>query len=203
MFSRQALLASWKDVRPYFIFSLILFFASMVVGGTPSGATEFIKDQVRAMIALAEEMQQADNPQLAFFWLIFKKNVTACVMTMYLGIGLGIFPLFTMVLNGMLIGFTFGLMADQGEQVWLQALKGLVPHGILELPALFLAGGFGMMLGVGLLKGIFGSLFGKTNPWSLFSRSLRGSVPALVVLVVVLFIAAIVESTISYSLMTS
>lgn len=203
MFSRQALLASWKDVRPYFIFSIILFFASVVVGGTPSGATDFILEQVRAMAELAQETQQADNPQLAFFWVIFKKNVTACLMTMYMGIGLGIFPLFTMVLNGMLVGFMFSLMAEHGEQVWLQALKGLVPHGILELPALFLAAGFGMMLGVGLIKGIFGSLFGKTEPWSLFSRSLRGSVPALVILVVLLFFAAIVESTISYSLMQS
>lgn len=203
MFTRQALLASWKDVRPYFIFSIILFFAAMIVGGTPGSATEFLIDQVRAIQNLAQEAQQADNPQFAMFWIIFKQNVTACVMTMYMGIGAGIFPLFTMILNGMLIGFTFGLMSAEGHQVWLLALKGILPHGILELPALFLAAGFGMMLGMGLLIGIFGSLFGKTDPWSLFTRSLRGSIPVLIVLIGLLFVAAIVESTITYRLMAS
>ncbi len=202
MFSRPALAASWRDVRPYFIFALILFFAAMVVGGTPSGATDFIKDQVRSMADLAQETEKADNPQMAFFWLIFKKNVLACIMTMYLGIGAGIFPLFTMALNGMLMGFLFGAMSQEGQPVGLLIVKGILPHGILELPALFLAAGFGMMLGVGVLRGVFGSLFGKTDPWGLFSRSIRGSIPALVVLVVLLLLAAIVESTVTYSLMT-
>jgi len=202
MFSRQALAASWKDVRPYFIFALILFFAAMVVGGTPNGATDFMKDQVRSMEELAHQTEGADNPQLAFFWLIFKKNVQACVMTMYLGIGAGIFPLFTMTLNGMLIGFLFGTMAHEGLPVAQLVVKGILPHGILELPALFLAAGFGMMLGVGVLKGVFGSLFGKTDPWQLFVRSIRGSVPALVVLIVLLLLAAVVESTVTYSLMS-
>lgn len=202
MFSRHVLAASWRDVRPYFIFSAILFFAAMVVGGTPSGATDFIKDQVRSMAELAQQTEAADNPQLAFFWVIFKKNLLACIMTMYLGIGAGIFPLFTMALNGMVIGFLFGSTSVDGHQVWLLVLKGILPHGILELPALFLAAGFGMMLGVGVLKGVFGSLFGKTDPWRLFVRSILGSVPALAVLIVLLFLAAIVESTVTYSLMS-
>jgi len=202
MFSRHALAASWRDVRPYFIFSLILFFAAMVVGATPGGATELIRDQVRAMAELAQQTEAADNPRLALFWLIFRKNLLACVMTMYLGIGAAIFPLVTMVLNGMVIGFLFSSMAEQGEQVWLLALKGIVPHGIVELPALFLAAGFGMMLGVGVLRGIVGSLFGKTDPWGLFVRSLRGSVPALLALLALLLLAAVLESTVTYSLMS-
>lgn len=202
MFSRPALAASWRDVRPYFIFALILFLAAVVVGGTPSGATDLIQDQIRNMEELTREIEAADNPQAAFFWTIFKKNVLACVMTMFMGIGAGIFPLFTLVLNGMLMGFLFGRMADAGEPVGLLIVKGILPHGILELPALFLAAGFGMMYGVGLLRGVFGSLFGKTDPWGLFVRSIRGTIPALVILVVLLLLAAVVESTVTYSLMS-
>jgi len=107
-----------------------------------------------------------------------------------------------MALNGMMIGFLMGQMAADGQQVWLLVLKGILPHGVLELPALFLAAGFGIMLGVSVFRGIFGSLFGKTDPWQLFVRSIRGSVPVLVVLVVLLLLAAIVESTVTYSLMS-
>ena len=202
MFTRTALAQNWRDVRPYFIFALILFFAAVVVGGTPNGATAFLKEQIRGIQQLARETETADNPQLAFFWVIFQNNLKATVMTMYLGIAAGIFPLISMALNGMVIGFMFGAMADAGEPVLPVIVKGILPHGILELPALFLAAGFGMLLGMSVIKGMLGSLFGKTEPWRQFKRSLIGSVPALIVLVVVLLLAAILESTVTYSLMS-
>lgn len=202
MFTKEAFAQTWRDVRPYFIFAIILFAASVVVGGTPGGATDFIKDQVRAIAGLAQKAQNADNPELAFFWIIFKNNLTACLMTMYLGIMVGIFPVFTMALNGMVMGFLFGGMADEGRNVGMLIVKGILPHGIVELPALFLAAGFGMLLGVSVIKGVFGSLFGKTEPWRLFLRSIIGSVPAAILIVVMLLVAAIIESTITLSLMS-
>ncbi len=200
MFSRQALLASWKDVRPYFIFSLILFFAAVVVGRSPGNAAGFIQEQIRGIAELAQRAQGEANPQLSMFWIIFKNNITAAVITMYMGIAAGVFPLFTMVLNGMVIGFMFGQIAEQGVNVFPLVVKGILPHGIIELPALFLASGFGMLLGVGLLKGVFGSLFGKKGSWQLFRRSLKGTVPALLVLVAALLLAALIESTVTYAL---
>lgn len=202
MFTRQALALSWKSVRPYFVFSIILFFAALVVGGTPNGATDYILDQIRSIQELAQQAQSSDHPQNAMFWIIFRRNLTATITTMYMGIAAGIYPLFTMALNGMVLGFMFGTFADKGENVAALIVKGILPHGILELPALFLASGFGLLLGVSMLRGLFGSLFGKTSPWEPFVRALKGTVPALMLLVVLLFLAALVESTVTYSLMS-
>jgi stage II sporulation protein M len=202
MFSREALRLAWTTVRPYCIFAMMLFFAAMIVGGTPNEAAGFIEEQVRGIAELARQAENAENPQMAFFWIIFERNATAVFFTMYLGIAAGIFPLFTMALNGMVLGFVFGEMADQGHNVLPYIVKGILPHGILELPALFLAAGFGMLLGVSALKGVFGSLFGKNEPWGLFVRAIKGTVPAAVLLLVLLLLAAIIESTITYSLMT-
>ncbi len=174
----------------------------MVVGGTPNGATGYILDQIKNIQELAQQAQNSDHPQTAMFWIIFERNLTATITTMYMGIAAGIFPLFTMAINGMVLGFMFGTLADRGENVAALIVKGILPHGILELPALFLASGFGLLLGVSMIKGLFGSLFGKTDPWALFIRSLKGTVPALILLIVLLFLAAVIESTVTYSLMS-
>jgi stage II sporulation protein M len=202
MFSRSALLASWKDVRPYFIFSVILFFAAVIVGTAPGSMDQVLLEQMKGIAELAEKAQKNENPQLSMFWIIFQNNITAAVMTMYLGIAAGIFPLLSMIMNGMVIGFMFGQIADTGVSIFPLIVKGILPHGIIELPALFLASGYGMLLGVGVWKGVFGSLLGKREAWHLFKRTLKATVPALLVLVVALLAAALIESTVTYRLMT-
>jgi len=202
MFSRSALLTSWKDVRPYFIFSAILFFAAVVAGASPGNAAALMDNLLQQIAGLAQEAQAHDNPQQAMFWLIFQNNLVAAIMTMYLGIAAGIFSLMSMIMNGMVIGYMVAKIQEAGGSVFPLIVKGLLPHGIIELPALFLASGFGMLLGVGVLKGIFGSLAGKPDSWQLFKRALKGTVPALAVLVVALLAAALIESTVTYRLMS-
>jgi stage II sporulation protein M len=199
MFSRQSLAATWKDVRPYFIFSMILFFAALVVGGSSDATMGLLLEQLSRMAELANEARNADNPQSAFFWIIVKNNMVAFLSMMYLGIGLGIVPLVSCLINGLMVGFVLHAAAEQGEQIW-RIVLGLIPHGIVELPALFLASGFGMMLGVGLWKGIWGTLIGKDAPWSLFRRSIVGSIPILLILAIAVFVAALIESTVSYAI---
>jgi stage II sporulation protein M len=203
MFTRQALVRSWKEIRPYVIFSTLLFFAGIIVGGAPNSSTDWLSGQLQGISDLAEQTRKADNPQLAFFWLILLNNLTKSVMAMYLGIVAGVLPLIMLVTNGMIIGFLFGGMADQGENVWLLVVKGILPHGILELPALFLACGFGIRLGLTLLKGIFGTALGKSEPWGAFNRTAAGTVPALMLVAVMLLLAAAIESTITFWLVAS
>jgi stage II sporulation protein M len=103
----------------------------------------------------------------------------------------------------MVIGFLFGGLADQGQNVWPIILKGILPHGILELPALFLACGFGIRLGFTALKGIFGSAFGKKEAWGAFVRTIYIAIPAALLIAVMLVVAALIESTITFRLLGS
>lgn len=202
MFSRRGLLQSWNEVRPYFIFSVILFFAGIVIGGSNSAPVEFLESQLKGISQIADAARKSETPELTMFLLIAANNIFKSIMVMALGIVAGILPIVMLVANGLILGYLLSGIADNGQNVWLLIVKGLLPHGVLELSALFLACGFGIRFGMTLIKGIAGSALGKSNSWQPFVRTATGSVPALIVVTVVLFIAAVVESTITYWLMS-
>jgi stage II sporulation protein M len=202
MFSRQGLLQSWTDIRPYFIFAVILFFAGIVIGGSNSAPVDFLKSQLQGISHIADAARKSDRPELTMFLIIAANNVFKSIMVMGLGIVAGIIPIIFLITNGLILGFLLSGIADHGQNVWLLIVKGLLPHGILELSALFLASAIGIRFGITLIKGIAGSALGKSNAWQPFVRTASGSVPALILVTVVLVIAAIVESTFTYWLMS-
>ncbi|KIL36350.1 hypothetical protein SD71_08285 [Cohnella kolymensis] len=202
MFTRKGYLQSWKEVRPYFIMSIMLFFAGLLVGGSPGAPAEWLAQQLKGLAQLSNIAHKSDSPELVMFFIIFLNNFLKAVLAMVLGAAVGLFPVYMLVANGMVIGFLLGEIADRGENVWLIVLKGLLPHGILELSAIFLACAFGVRFGVTLLQGIAGSVFGKDRAWHPFVRTAIGSVPALILVFTLLLAAAVVESTVTYWLMS-
>ncbi|WP_256762372.1 stage II sporulation protein M [Cohnella sp. WQ 127256] len=202
MFSRKRLHQTWKEIRPYFIFSVILFFAGMVIGGTPNAPTEFLEQQINGVRSIAEKIDESKSPEFTAFLLITVNNVFNVLLAMVLGIIAGIMPIIMLVSNGMILGFLIDGFAARGMNVWELVFKGLLPHGILELSAVFLACAFGMRFGITLIKGIFGSALGKSKPWHPFVRTATGAVPAVIAIVVLLLLGAVVESTITLWLMS-
>ncbi|MBB6734989.1 stage II sporulation protein M [Cohnella zeiphila] len=201
MFTKKGMAQNWREVRPYVIFATILFFASIVVGGASDSRVAWLDSMIGSLKDLAQSAADSDHPQQTMFSSIAFNNIYASLMAMFMGIMGGIMPIVTLITNGMMMGYLFKGFADQGENVALLIVKGILPHGILELPALFFACGYGIRLGFQLIKGIFGSLIGRTEPWGGFTLALKGSVPAALLLVVVLLAAALLESTVTYWIM--
>jgi len=201
LFKRQALLQNWRELRPYFIFSVILFAASIVVGGAASNSIDFLDKSIESLRKIADSAENADNPERSLFVAIWLNNVYSSLMALYMGILAGLMPLVTLVVNGMLMGYLFHNMAEAGYHIGPMIAKGILPHGIIEIPALLLACAYGILLGFSLIRGLWGSLIGKTDPWAKFSRAIRGSVPAAIGIVLLLLLAAIIESTVTYRLM--
>jgi len=202
MFTRAGLRLTLKEIRPYFIFSVMLFFAGMVIGGTSSAPTEFLEQQMKGVESIARSIHESDNPEWTGFLLIVINNVFKTIMAMGFGIIAGLMPISMLLLNGMILGYLLAGFSANGENVFMLIVKGLLPHGVLELTAVFLACAFGIRFGMTLIRGIFGSAFGKKEPWQPFVRTSIGAVPALVAIVVLLLIAAVVESTITLRLMS-
>jgi len=202
MFSRQGLLLTWKEIKPYFIFSLMLFFAGLFVGGAPGSPAAWLEEQLKGVAQIAEKARSADNPEWMFFILIVANNVYKSILAMAFGVIGGILPIFMLVANGMILGYLLNGIAEQGENVWLIVVKSLLPHGVLELCAVFLACAFGIRFGVTLIRGIAGSAFGKSQPWQPFIRTAIGSVPGVILVTIMLVLAAVVESTITYWLVS-
>ncbi|MBB6675095.1 stage II sporulation protein M [Cohnella nanjingensis] len=198
MFSRLALKQTWAETRPYVIFAVILFFAGVMVGGAAHGSLGWLDSQIAALEKLADKASSSAHPRLTFFKTILENNMYKTILSLYLGLVAAIMPILMLVLNGVVLGYLFGLAADGGANVWMIFVKGILPHGIFELPAIFLACGYGIRLGIQVIRGIGGSLFGRADPWASVSRMLKMSVPVVLFIAALLLIAALLESTLTY-----
>jgi stage II sporulation protein M len=197
MFSKRALRQTWADVRPYFVFSAIVFFASFVVGGSNRIDTSLLEQQAQALESLAGMAGQSEHPRLFLFLIVLINNVFKSIFTMYAGVIACIWPLFMLVTNGTLLGFLLDQVGEQGGNPWMIFATAILPHGIFELPAIFLACAFGLRFGVMLFRGLAGSVRGKPDAWKGFVQTATGSVPGMVIVSLLLLAGAIVESTLS------
>jgi uncharacterized membrane protein SpoIIM required for sporulation len=76
-------------------------------------------------------------------------NVQVALLSFAGGITFGVLTLWAMFQNGMLLGVLAGVFAKAGQSLPFWAL--IVPHGAIEIPAIAIAGGAGLMLGKALL----------------------------------------------------
>jgi len=114
---------------------------------------------------------------------IFFNNLKASFFGMVLGIFFGVIPLFYLLANGFVLGFASRFAVAQ-EGIF--SLWRLLPHGIFELPAVFISLGLGLKIG----SSLFEKKDKKKKLKGYFLESLK--VFALIVLLLLL-IAAIIE----------
>jgi len=118
----------------FLIFGLIGFFIP-----APDFLMEQILDFIRELLEKTQAMSQMELIQFIFF-----NNLKSSFFGMVFGIALGIFPLFSSIINGYILGFVAS-MTVEGEG--FSILWRLLPHGIFELPAVFISLGLGLKLG--------------------------------------------------------
>jgi uncharacterized membrane protein SpoIIM required for sporulation len=120
---------------------------------------------------------------------IMTNNITVGFTTFALGISGGIGTIYMMVFNGLLMGVV-GMacgMAGMTKQLW----SFVAPHGVLELPAIFIAGGAGFRVAQGLLfPGILPRRDSLAQAGAEAVRLLLGTVPML-------FVAGVIEAFVS------
>ena len=80
---------------------------------------------------------------------IMTNNLTVSFTTFALGITAGIGTVWMLAFNGLLMGVVIGACWQAGMADQLMSF--VAPHGVLELPAIFIAGGGGLLLAKGLL----------------------------------------------------
>ena len=118
---------------------------------------------------------------------ILLNNLQSSFFGMIFGVLLGILPVIVIIANGYLLGFVASISIE-AEGVLI--LWRLLPHGVFELPAVFIS------LGLGLKLGTF--IFQKEKIQSLkkyFWNSLR---IFLFIVLPLLIIAAIIEGSLMF-----
>lgn len=147
---------------------------------------------------------------LASIWTVFWNNARVALSMMALGVFAGVFPIFTMWTNGLMMGVvTHAAAAHAHVQGWKVVLFGEMPHGIFELTALIWSCALGLRLAVAALQSVWGLLskggvvgysgtLTSTRTESgagvmAFRQEIRHAIGRIPVILVILWVAACIE----------
>lgn len=134
-----------KPKKIHYQIVIAVFVLALVLGyvtGKESASSnqQFLKDAFEPYSFLK------NIPTFMLFIFIFLNNAFKALLTILLGVIFGIYPIYFIFINAELIGLVAALTIGR---IGLPAtLAGILPHGILELAAIFIAASYGVWLGV-------------------------------------------------------
>jgi len=176
---------SWnfiKESKNYIYFSVLIFLVFTLIGFF-APASESLTQKIFEFI---EELllKTQDMSYLGLIWFIFFNNLQSSFFGMIYGILFGAFPVMAALVNGYLLGF---VASEASSREGIFVLLRLLPHGIFELPALFISLGLGIKIGTFILN---------KEKIKTLKNYLTNSVKIFFLIIVpLLFIAAIIEGT--------
>lgn len=179
--------------------SLVLFAAGIVAGTSTPGLDEYMNSQLEGIRQLANTIQESSNPTLMMIAVIFFNNAIKGALVIYFGFLFGLFPIYFMVLNGMVIGYLVHRFAleNGGAAAFDFVAKGLLPHGIIEIPVLIIAAAYGLKSGSFAFRFI-GQLFARDGKLGQeTAQYVKSTVPIVIGVAVLLLAASLVESLIT------
>ncbi len=179
---------------PYLITSIILFaagfiFGLMIINRFP----EMVEPFESSLTGFISIFRGLPKPQLAA--AIFVNNTVKTLVMILLGTLLGAIPVFFLVVNGAALGMVLSL-SGQTRGIGISLLS-VLPHGILELPAVFLGTAIGLMMGTSMARKVFAKSAYKIG--GELSHALKFFCTVIVPL---LFVAALVEAYVTPALIT-
>jgi len=132
-------------------------------------------------------------PPWKMFFVILLNNSTKSFAVLLSGILFGLVPLLAVATNSYILGIAF-LFASE-KVGYLIAAKTILPHGVLEIPAVIIAASYGLWLGVVFIKRI------RERNLVGFGNQVRHAIRMFFFIVFPLFIlAALIETFLIYSM---
>jgi len=134
----------------------ILIFSGSVAAG--AGLVFYNPDIGDSFMELLHESlnieEMMSDPPATLALKLFLNNLQACIILFLGGVTFGLLTTFVLIVNGVLVGAVAQIsMKLQGLPFVIAALA---PHGIVELPALFISGGLGFMLALAIRRELEG-----------------------------------------------
>jgi uncharacterized membrane protein SpoIIM required for sporulation len=184
-----------RNLRP------VLLATALFTAGTLFGLVAALVDPVARSFLLPSDFPMIQPPkegeedvqpvpdtgQLAgFSSLLFRNNMSVSLVAFALGITLGVGTVWMMWYNGIITGALMAVFWEAGQ---LRAFAtGILPHGVLEIPAVLIAGGAGFVLAQGMIA---------ARPWSRLEQLARNGQEALLLVIgcfPLLVVAALLEA---------
>jgi stage II sporulation protein M len=190
---QQHLHAYIHRLRPYLTTSIVLFSLGATLGliiiNQFPHMTDSLEESLQAFIK-----QFRGLPKLELAAAIFLNNSVKTFAMILLGIFFGVVPALFLIANGAALAIVLTL-STQSRGIWLSLLS-VVPHGILELPAVFLGTAIGLMMGATFTRRL------TTKSEISIGAELGQALKFFVILIVPLLIAAaLVEAYVTSALL--
>jgi stage II sporulation protein M len=122
-----------KESKNFIYFSIILFAFFTIFGFLIADKLTFLDGLLKELILRTENLNM---PEMIFF--ILQNNMQSALFSIILGIGIAIFPLISIAMNGTIMGY---VLARTSEIAGFTSWWRILPHGIFELPAIFISFG--------------------------------------------------------------
>ncbi len=191
-FTTEAM-AYLMPLRPYLLVIITLFLLATTAGYVSAALNPDIIDELMGQFEETYGWIANESPTTIMLF-IFVNNTLNSLFAMLLGIFFGIWPIIFIIVNGFFIGVV--VFSSVQEYSILVVLSALLPHGIIELPMIFISASMGLRLGVLAFQKIF-RIKEIRFKYELFS-AIRFFATVIVPL---LFIAAIIETFITSSIL--
>ncbi|MFD0255006.1 stage II sporulation protein M [Streptomyces sp. NPDC127113] len=206
--------ASWRDVtrfltrqfpaavyraRHWWVPTALLSTAVAALLGWWIGTHPEVQSTIAAPAELREmtrpggqyETYYSSHPAASFAAQVWTNNAWAAALCLILGVFLGLPVIWILFQNMLNLGVGFGLMSSAGR---LDTFLGLVlPHGLLELTAVFVAAGTGLRLGWTLIDP------GPRSRRIALAEEGRAAIGMAIGLALVLFISGAIEGFVTPS----
>lgn len=172
----------WKAV----LFAMLLF-----VTGAFAAFLAVLDDPLNLYGVLPEEVAQSVDPEeigtdegvadaSTMSASIMTNNIQVGILAFAGGITFGLLTVYLLISNGIMIGALAGLYWHAGGAYEFWAY--IVPHGIIELTAIFIAGGAGLLMGYKLfVPGLYGRVYQLKYQAKRSVLLLAGTLPLFVI----------------------
>jgi len=198
--------SAWRDVGGFFtrVFPAVLYRLRWWWIGTSAGtvaiaavtAAWIVNDpDVLHALGTPESMAQyvehdfanyyVENPAGSFAAQVWTNNAWVAAQAIIFGVAFGLPTLAVLAMNGVNIGMAAGMMIAHGRGDVFFGL--ILPHGLLEMTAVFVAGGVGLKLGWTIISP------GDRTRMRALGEEARAAIAVVLGLVVVLFVSGLIE----------
>ena len=137
-----------RNIPRYIVYLAALFIAASLLGFLVP-----IPGKMDLLGTLMDSFEPyAELPPVKMFLFILLNNSVKSFAVLLSGILFGLVPLIAVAINGYVLGVAY--LFASGEFGYVKAAKTVLPHGVLEIPAIIFTAAYGLWLGVIFAKRI-------------------------------------------------
>ena len=180
--------------KKWLIIATSIFVAGFISGlVTPPSIFSPFDNALAGLNELADLL--APLPQFLIFIIIFITNVSTLLVSFLLSPIFCLWPILVLILNGWLLAFVSSAVVQEKSLGFI--LAGLLPHGVVELPAFIIGEAAALSIGATIILALF-----KKERRELILPNLKQNLWYLLIAVALLLPAAVIETYVTPLLLT-